>query len=137
MGPILFWIALGAAVIIAALVGTVRDKLFAVMLVLGALATAIVQVRFDWHSGIYALLAVDLAILIGALSFALTGKSHWPVWFAGFHAISVMAELATIAAPGYSPTVLGLASTFWVVPGWIVMTMGILLDRQHQAISQK
>ena len=88
------------------------------------------SLRGAWHQLQLPVLGIDLLLLAGLLWVALRTRAYWPLWLTAFHLLSVTSHIATIAEPRIEPFVYFSVSTFWSLPGLLVMVAGIMRDRR-------
>jgi len=76
------------------------------------------------------LLLVDLGLLIGLMWVSLTSTSFWPLWTAGLQASGVASNIAVLMIPPIDFKVYHAVLAFWSIPIFVVMPLGIYLDRR-------
>lgn len=80
-------------------------------------------------------LVTDLIVLALIVHMAMTSDMHWPMWFCGFHAISVATGVARFSIPSEVPTIYTNFSGFWAIPALAAAVVGVLLDRRADLAS--
>jgi hypothetical protein len=126
---ILFWLVIATNTIAALAFGLRAERAFAVLLLLSSFSSTIAHQLFgrpDWSAGLA--FAADWTILFAALWLALRSDRHWPLWFAGLQALTVINDLLAWSEIGARYRFLANLSAAWALPAMIAMTCGILLD---------
>ncbi|MDF8334761.1 hypothetical protein [Novosphingobium cyanobacteriorum] len=125
----LFWVVLSCNVMVAFALGQRPEKAFATML----LAASVIGLAFSplmlaqhWIDDLNR--TVDVLILFAALWLALRSDRHWPLWFAGLQALTVINDLLAWSEIGARYRFLANLSAAWALPAMVTMTCGILLD---------
>lgn len=128
---LVFWLFLLGALTIGWQAGDRRDR--GVILAIGAAAalTAFAHLFFADRVSLVLVWAIDLALLAILVRYALLTRRHWPIWFAGFHATSVLFGMAAFLFPGDVRLLLLLISGFWAIPALVVLVIGLLTDHRH------
>ena len=70
------------------------ERVISTSMVLGSVATAVVENRQDWVDPQLGIMAVDLAFLLIAGWYAFRSDRHWPMWAAAFQLIAIVTHLA-------------------------------------------
>jgi len=88
------------------------EKLLAIGLILGSLATAVVENRQDWLYPQWGILLVDFGYLALAVWIGMRSDRVWPLFTAGFQLVAVITHGAMMADRG--------------VGGWAYITAGVI-----------
>ena len=107
-----------------------RDgRRIAAIFVLGCLATVAAWfAQPDWSHTHLATFAVDCLVLAAFWKVALGSDRLFPLWVAGFHAVTVVSHVASFVAPGYAFKLYFFLQSFWSVPVLLIMAGGVALD---------
>ena len=99
------WASL-AALLISAGVGLWRggwpERLAAVAMILAWIATGLFYKTHLWFGPQTAVFLVDLSLMLVLLFIALRSDRWWPMWACGFHGLTLILMLATLADSGIS-----------------------------------
>jgi hypothetical protein len=127
---LLFNAILATACIVAMLFGGSLERKFVGFLAVCSVSTYLLSVSFGHLAARFAITSVDIAILIAAVTVTLRHNRYWPLWFAGFHSITVLSDLVLPLFPsGYSAYFIAF-SGFWALPAMLVMAAGIIQDHR-------
>ncbi|GGD44914.1 hypothetical protein GRI62_10335 [Erythrobacter arachoides] len=125
------WLFLLAALAISWQAGNSKDRTVIIGIAIMAGASASVYSFLDYQSALYANLGIDTALLLWVTRYGVTGEKFWPIWFAGFHAVTVFFELGAILLPDDLRMVAWRLGTFWFLPAFSAMAVGLTLDRRR------
>jgi hypothetical protein len=126
----LFWLFLISAVVIIAVSGGNEGRRFLSVLVAAVIATFLANAFIGFVAAQPLILAIDIGLLIYVVALALDSRSHWPLWFAGFHMITVATGLAMLASPTGVPELYVDGAAFWALPALCAAVVGVILDRR-------
>jgi hypothetical protein len=129
---IAFWLFLIASLTIIGTQGHKAGRLFVALLVIATVATFLANSAFGNKAAQPAVFAIDFGLLVCVASVAMSTAVHWPLWFAGFHSVTVATGLAHLAFPIDIPEIYIDASGFWALPALGAAVAGVLLDRRAQ-----
>lgn len=77
-----------------------------------------------------AILAVDLALLIGLYVLSLRSERYFVLWMTGFHLVAVISHFSTLLLPDVAAQIYRALSSFWALPTALVMFFGVRADRR-------
>lgn len=132
---LMFWLVLLSAGLIVAINGSRDARLFLLAILLTTAATAMVDLYGDKAVAGRTYFGIDLVLLAISIFYVVRLGVFWPIWFAGFQAITVMSEFARLALSGPIPTMYANVAAFWAVPALVTMAIGVLLDRRNGLIA--
>lgn len=128
-----FWLFLAASCLIIVLNGQAPERLFVALVVQATICTTLAR-TFAPHSVMEAwVLATDCALLIVGLVYVARYDAFWPIWFCGFHFVTVATGLATFVFPNNVPGLYKYAAGFWSLPALGVTALGITLDATRRS----
>lgn len=133
---IFFTFLLFACLLVLWFGGTI-ERAFTAFLVASAALTLYLSATIGMLEAQHALFAIDLAILAVALTVMHRSSAHWPIWFAGFHAIIVATELAHLLVPSAVPGHYINAASFWALPEVLVLVLGTLTDHRMRVTASR
>jgi len=127
---LLFWLLTVLGCSYAAALGG-RDGRWAAGLIIGASILTIPATRLgaSWVRTEYAVLGVDLVLLVGLYVLVLHSSRYFPIWMTGFHSIAVVTHISTLIAPSFAPEIYRALESLWAIPMTLSMMLGIHLDR--------
>lgn len=128
MVKVIFWLYLLAAITIVFLRGNAAAKGFVFQLLVAAGTTSFLIRAEGWSGSQYLVLLVDVLILISALYLVTTTNNFWPIWFSGFHSITVAADLAQAIFPNQVLGVYINTAGFWSLPATATLVLGVVAD---------
>jgi hypothetical protein len=130
LAAIVFWLFMLATCLLAFWLGGRYERTAAMLILMSALASSVAYSNFGWINGQVFVFFID-TILLAAI-FYITSKSMalWPIWFAGFHMISVATGFANLLFPTHVPEMYRMIAGFWALPAQICMALGIILDHR-------
>ena len=128
---LVFWLFLLGALTIGWQAGDRHDR--AVVLAIGAASalSAIAHLIFAEPVSLILVSATDVALLAVVTRYALRTRRHWPIWFAAFHATSLLFGAAALLFPSEERMILLLISGFWALPALVALVIGLLTDQRH------
>ena len=100
------------------------------LIALISLTSGLVFVVLDPKPALVAAIALDSVMLFGVAKYALKSEKHWPLWFSGFHATTVFFEVATLILPQNVQMLTWRMGSFWFIPAYFSMAIGLLLDER-------
>lgn len=127
-----FWVLLLSGGILIALSGNRPAQRFLGAIVLATLLSAATDLILPKSISAYAYLMIDTALLALALIFVIKLDSYWPIWFAGFHSITVGSEISRLIYSGPFPSIYLDVAGFWSIPAFVAMAVGVNLDKYRQ-----
>jgi hypothetical protein len=125
-----FWPFMIAALSLIAIYGQKTERHFVVAIICAVAATFAANYWLGFSEAQPVVTTIDCALLIYAVALALKVPVHWPLWFAGFHAISVASGLANILTPQGVADIYIDKSGYWSIPALGAAVIGVLLDRR-------
>lgn len=133
---ILFWIFLFSAVTLIAVHGHELGKSAAFAIMAATVTTLTLHLLMGVENSQPLVFLTDLTLLTFVGFIAVRCDRYWPLWFAGFHSISVATSLANLAFPIVVPEIYIDKSGFWALPALGAAVVGILLDRRAELKSR-
>lgn len=126
------WLFLLCALATGWLAGDRADR--RVVEVIGAitLGSAIAYAFLNIQHALFANVILDAALLVLVTSYAMRGAKYWPVWFAGFHSVTVIFEICSLVLPSDAQMVVWRLGAFWFLPAYGSMVIGVLLDQRQR-----
>lgn len=125
-----FWLFLGCSLAIIAVLGGREGRQLVFAILTAVSATFLANRYFGMRDAQYFVVLTDVALLICVVIIALRTSRHWPLWFAGFHLITVSAGIARLVSPSGLPEMYIDAAGFWALPALGAAVVGILLDHR-------
>jgi hypothetical protein len=126
LGPLIFSALLFPICLYALWRGGRDERLVASLCLVGTLATMLavspVAVRYRGVEGGMAL--VDLGVLAGFVTVALTSQRFWPLWVAGFQLTTAFGHGLKAIDANLLPQAYGAALQFWAYPILIILAVG-------------
>lgn len=116
-----------SAVILIAL-GNFCEKIFFSIIVVASIITEVEFRIFNLDKMDLYQLHIDLLIMFSIMYICIKSDSYWPIWFAGFHIITVLTHFSRLLFPNKFPLVYIKAEEFWSIPAMVAMTIGVWLD---------
>jgi hypothetical protein len=116
--------------VIAIFFGGSLERKFIGFLLFCSLSTVVFNAAFGRDAARFAITSLDIAILVAAVSIALRHNRYWPLWFAGFHSITVLSDLVLPLFPSEYSAYFIAFSGFWALPAMLVMAAGIIQDHR-------
>lgn len=113
--------------------GRQLERLFVGFLVACSLATIATQAAIGINRTFYLVNILDLTILGVALVIVARSDAFWPLWFTGFHLITVSSTLAYAIARDDIPGWYGNLAGFWAIPALLALVIGSWLDHRARA----
>lgn len=129
--PVIYNGCLILTVAVAWRFGGRSERWGALILVLGTIATSIVQrfTPFDWRTHRGALIAVDVAVLAALLVLALRSRRFWPIWATAFHLIGLSSHGTSYVLPRGVMQAYVIFQGFWAYPIMVCIVVGALSHR--------
>jgi hypothetical protein len=130
---LLFWMLTILSCSYAGLQGG-RDGRRAAVMIVGAATLTIPASYIGGYFGRLepAVLAVDVALLVGLYLLAIYSRRWWPIWASGFHCLAVLSHLSAAIVTGFVADVYFAASSCWAIPTLVSIVAGIWLDRRAE-----
>ena len=126
LGPLIFSALLFPICLYALWRGGRDERLVASLCLAGTLATMLavspLAIRYRGVEGGLAL--VDLAVLAGFVTVALTSQRFWPLWVAGFQLTTAFGHGLKAIDSNLLPQAYGAALQFWAYPILIILAVG-------------
>lgn len=116
-----------ASVLYGWLAGDRHDREGVFWIAAAIIGTLLVQVKAASDIQMVLILIIDAALLFAMVSLALRSTRYWPIWFAGFHLLTVTANVALVVFGEID--MLRLIAAFFGTPAILSMVIGIFLDR--------
>ncbi len=133
LGPLIFSAMLFPVCLYALWRGGRDERLVASLCLIGTLATMLavspLSVRYRGVEGGMAL--VDLGVLAGFVTVALTSQRFWPLWVAGFQLTTAFGHGLKAIDSDLLPQAYGAALTVWAYPILIVLAVGTWRRRRR------
>jgi hypothetical protein len=76
---------------------------------------------------------IDSALLFVAINIVLTSDKYWPMWFAGFHLVSVCSSVGYFLFPSVIPALYNKIADFWAVPALGAAAIGAWMDQKRSS----
>ena len=124
-----FWSFLILSLAVALIKGRRLERHFAILLLLGVVATYLFNICLGWTNAQPYVLLVDSVVLFVALGLTATTDRYWPIWYSAFQAIGVASGFSQALFPNQVPAMYIAMQGFWFLPAAISMVVGIMLDR--------
>ena len=125
-----FWTFLVSATSILAVFGCDQARKVAIACLTATFCTFGVNFILGFAGAQLAMVMIDAVLLIYVLRTALTSHAHWPLWFCGFHLVTVASEIAKITIPAETPLIYTNFAGFWALPALGAAAIGVILDRR-------
>jgi hypothetical protein len=126
LGPLIFSALLFPICLYALWRGGRDERLVASLCLAGTLATMLavspLAIRYRGVEGGLAL--VDLGVLAGFVTVALTSQRFWPLWAAGFQLTTAFGHGLKAIDANLLPQAYGAALQFWAYPILIILAVG-------------
>ncbi|HEU4876794.1 MAG TPA: hypothetical protein VFT07_03025 [Sphingomicrobium sp.] len=126
LGPLIFSALLFPICLYALWRGGRDERLVASLCLAGTLATMLavspLAIRYRGVEGGLAL--VDLGVLAGFVTVALTSQRFWPLWVAGFQLTTAFGHGLKAIDANLLPQAYGAALQFWAYPILIILAVG-------------
>ena len=134
LGPLLFLSMLFSICLYALWRGGRDERMVAILCLIGTAATllAISPVATRYQGVEHGLALVDLGVLAGFVTVALTSKRFWPLWVAGFQLTTAFGHGLKAIDSDLVPHAYGAALQFWAYPILIVLAVGTW--RRHRRL---
>jgi len=125
-GPTLFLSMLFCICLYALWRGGRDERLVASLCLIGTLATllAISPLSVRYKGVEHGLALVDLAVLAGFVTVALTSQRFWPLWVAGFQLTTTFGHGLKAIDSNLLPQAYGASLQFWAYPILIILAVG-------------
>jgi hypothetical protein len=126
LGPVLFLSLLFSICLYALWRGGRDERLVALLCLLGTFATLLaVSPLSERYEGVENGLAlVDLGVLAGFVTVALTSQRFWPLWVAGLQLTTAFGHGLKAIDSHLLPQAYGAALQFWAYPILIILAAG-------------
>jgi hypothetical protein len=125
-GPLLFSAMLFPICLYALWRGGRDERLVASLCLIGTLGTVIAVSPMSMrYKGVeHGMALVDLAVLAGFVTVALTSQRFWPLWVAGFQLTTALGHGLKAIDSNLLPVAYGAALQVWAYPILIVLAVG-------------
>jgi hypothetical protein len=130
-----FWLFLATSLVILVINDKRHGPTIAIACLVGTLATFGTNVFIGFIESQLYILMIDCTILLVLIRVIQFSDRYWPIWFAGFHIISVCSQISYIVFPARIPALYDQLSGFWAVPALGTAAIGAWMDRKR--ISQE
>ena len=131
---IAFWVFLLSASLIILASGQRHERYFLAAVVVATALTFVAQSIWGGREAYRIVFAIDIALWLLALIYVAKSARYWPIWFAGFHSITVATELGSMIFPGAMPGLYIDAAGFWALPALGFMAIAVTLDRRSSKL---
>lgn len=131
-----FWGFFFGALAVSWRAGDRRDRRIVLTIMLAAAGTSLAHVWLTDRPAIAAAVAIDVALLAIVSRYALSTRRYWPLWFAGFHAASVLFNAGSLALTDDHQMIAQRIGAFWSLPALLAMSIGLVTDR-HRGVTQR
>lgn len=129
--PLVFWMFLAGAIAIGWQAGDRADRRVLLTIFVTAAATSAAHNLAEYPLSNIVVVLIDIALLIFVVRYALVSDRHWPVWFAGYHAASIILSISGILLPKGDNDWLTIGAAFWALPALAFMAAGLLMDQRR------
>lgn len=124
-----FWILTLASCSYAWWRGGPDGRLAAAMIVAASvLSYPAGEIGAHYHRTEDAILAVDIALLVGLYALSLRSRRFFILWMTGFHLVAVVSHFSTLLLPDVAANIYRALSSFWALPIALVMFFGVRAD---------
>ena len=120
---IFFALSMLASIVLAWWKGGRDERLAATALLVGALASPILQ-SHSYASPEMGIVLVDIGLFAALLGIALVSKAFWPIWATGFQLCAVAVHLAAAKSPLMLPQTYAEALAIWTFPVLAALILG-------------
>lgn len=127
---IAYWTFLLSSCLLVLWYGRTVERAFLMFLVFCTFLIVAVHPKHGVLDSRHALFAIDVTILLVVLAIMPRSHAHWPIWFAGFHTITVATGLARLLLPAEVPGLYINAAGFWSLPALLTLVIGAMLDQR-------
>lgn len=128
---LLFWALTLLCCGFAALFGGRAGRMLALATISAVAATSLVtRDPQAWLGPQIPALLVDAALFAALVWIAFRSDRWFPIWFAGLQLVAVASHFGSILAPGFAPKVYFLLQSFWALPMYITLILGVAFDRR-------
>ncbi len=127
---LLFWTLTLGCCGFAARTGGVVGRWGALLFLTTAALSFVPDFHATWTSPSVVLLAIDSCYLLALWALAVRSHRYWPIWAAGFQAISVVTHLARLIDESVVPKLYRAMESVWAIPILLAMVVGSELDRR-------
>jgi hypothetical protein len=126
LGPTLFLSMLFSICLYALWRGGRDERLVATLCLVGTLATllAVSPLSVRYQGVEHGLALVDLGVLAGFITVALTSQRFWPLWVAGFQLTTTFGHGLKAIDSNFLPYAYGVALQFWAYPILVILAVG-------------
>ena len=115
---------------IAFLFGGSLERKFVGFLILCSFLTVFLNSELGRISARFSITSLDVAIMVVVILIAFRHNRYWPLWFAGFHSLTVASDLLLHLFPrAYSAYFIAF-SGFWALPAMLAMATGTIKDHR-------
>lgn len=128
----LYWAFLLTTLGLAWALGPGETRRSIAVIVAATVATASAQTVLDGETALAVILGIDALLLAYFVSLALRSDRYWPLWFAAFCALGVLASISAYVFPRENFAAYQNYAGFWAIPALLSLVTGTLLDsRAH------
>lgn len=128
--PLLFWLLAFVCCGFAAMYGGRSGREVALACLAGIVTTFVVTGDDRaWITPHLAAAAVDTLLFVVLLWIVIRSDRWFPIWLAGLQLVTVISHAGSIFAPTFAPKIYFLLQSFWAIPMFITLVVGVALDR--------
>jgi hypothetical protein len=126
MAPSLFRTLLALVALYALLRGSRDERLAAIILVVGVIAThLVISPLHERFAGLETpVMTVDIIVFAGFLWVALRSERFWPLWIAGLQLTTIFGHVLKAVDTGLFSRAYGAALVFWGYPILLILAIG-------------
>lgn len=126
-----FWLFLLAALAAGWQAGDRHDRRIILVIGAAALGSVAANLLLPKSVALPLVAAIDVALLVVVVRYALSSARYWPMWFAAFHTASLFFSAAATVLPGMQHAIAERIAGFWSIPCLIVMVVGLIIDQRR------
>lgn len=126
MAPNLFRVLLALVALYALLRGSRDERLAAIILVVGVIAThLVISPLRERFAGVETnVMTVDIIVFAGFLWVALRSQRFWPLWIAGLQLTTIFGHVLKVMDTSLFSRAYGAALVFWGYPILLILAVG-------------
>jgi hypothetical protein len=132
IGILFFWLFFLSALTVMFCSGERVERRFALFLLSGVIATYLLNLSLGWDGAQILIMLINSSVLVFGLFLIATTKRYWPIWFCGFHSVTVATDIAQLTFPNNLPALYTNLQGFWFFPAVVIMVIGIVLDSKNR-----
>lgn len=123
-----FSVLLAGSLTLGWLAGDRRDRPILVAVAVAVAMTTVSAYLVDFQTWRIVVAVIDLALLCFVLRQAVASARHWPIWFAGFHAVTSFCNFVALFLSAPGQTAVLMLGAFWSLPALASLVVGVLRD---------